>query len=111
MSNKLDKERSAVGGGSGAPATTSQRQNLVTTNSARKFIIVPAAIATTSGPTSNPGNCQPVTVYSNPTVQTGGSGGTISHHLGNEEANNAPGPMGRSLKFHSMRSVRGKRVR
>lgn len=104
MPNKLEKERSASG----------MRQSLVTTNSARKFIIVPASTATApSGAVGSAAvNIPPVTaIYSdNPPPVTGSRSGSLAvdtqTHPSNEDAANLS--MGRSLKFHSMRSVRGK---
>lgn len=104
MANKMEKERSALLGGGGSASgrdesSSGMRQNLVKSNSARKFIIVPAAIATdtASSSTKAPGNS--------------GSGplpGEESLPNESENLSGQPGLMGRSLKFHSMRSVRGK---
>lgn len=102
--NKLEKERSASG----------MRQSLVPTNSARKFIIVPASTATTaptSGISSSAVNIPPVTAISSdpPPPVTGPRSGSLAvetqNHTSNDDAANLS--MGRSLKFHSMRSVRG----
>lgn len=93
MPNKLDKEQSVGGGGGGVS------QNLVPTNS-RKFIIVPAALSTTIATT---------TILNNPSGNANGSGTETGHPANTNGSGNMsqPGTMGRSLKFHSLRSVRG----
>lgn len=86
MSSKLEKDRRK-----GSSNNTDGRQCLVSTSS-RKFIIVPGTLSNTHVPAGS--------------VGSGNSLGTVDTCPALNDDSNS-GHMGRSLQFHSMRSVRG----
>lgn len=96
--NRMDKDKLTTNSGA-------VRQN----SGSRKFIIVPATFPTTTAGTSvvvpSPSNNSNYNINNNtPGVNESANNGTQE---GVTPGLSHPGAMGRSLKFHSMRSVRG----